>query len=184
MSFLGSATAAALSALPALPERRCSCWRCRHSDLPALPALPALPEAPLRLYLVEDDPLPTPPPPALSATVLGPLKSGLHTHPKGYIRISAGPYRGKYLHILIWQWTHPNEFYDPAIHDIHHINGNPLDFTPQNLKKVSHRGHSTVTQKAGRLTRDRRGKFAKVPARVAEESEVESEVESGEECPF
>lgn len=148
-------------------------------------------ETPIRFFL--DEPLP-PSSPSLPACALGPLDSGGHVHQKGYIRISAGPYRSKYLHILIWQWTHPGEFYDPAIHDIHHRNGNPLDFTPENLEKVSHRGHSTVTQKVGRLTRNAKGKFAKVTAKVSEdnqevakvadESEVESEVESGEECPF
>lgn len=113
--------------------------------------------------------------PALPATVLAPLKSGLHTHSKGYIRISAGPYRGRYLHILIWQWTHPGEFYDPSLHDIHHRNGNPLDFSPENLEKVPHRAHSTVTAEAGRLTR-KRGRFASTKGAA--------DGAAAEECPF
>ncbi|MGH9071662.1 MAG: HNH endonuclease [Acidimicrobiales bacterium] len=87
------------------------------------------------------------------------MSNGTHLHAKGYIRISAGPFRGKLLHQLIWKWTHPQESYNPAFEDIHHLDGDPTNFAPENLQKVPHQHHSCHTQAAGRLARDERSRF-------------------------
>lgn len=98
-----------------------------------------------------------------SSPVRPTFKTGEHRHSKGYIRISSGPFRDKYLHTLIWQWTHPGEFYDPKLHDIHHRDGDPTNFHPDNLEKVAHRRHFAKTMEAKRLDRKPNGQFASGP---------------------
>lgn len=97
------------------------------------------------------------------------MGTGCHLHPKGYIRISAGPFRGKLLHQLIWQWTHPEEILNSSYDDIHHKDGDPTNFHPDNLEKVPHHGHVHHTIKAGRLKRES-GRFAST--RQAQSNEV------------
>lgn len=51
-----------------------------------------------------------------------------------YIRISAGPLRGKYVHRLVLEAKLGRPLRDDE--QAHHINGNTLDNSPENLQAV------------------------------------------------
>lgn len=89
------------------------------------------------------------------------MKRGTHQHEKGYIRVSAGPFRGKYLHRLVWEWVNGKPI--PSGYDVHHKDGDPSNFHPGNLALVKHRAHWRETMKAGRLRRGESGRFEEVP---------------------
>lgn len=63
---------------------------------------------------------------------------------KGYPRISlVGPLRDKRLHVVVMEAVlgrrlEPHE-------DVHHVNGDKLDFRPENLKLLDHAAHSALT---------------------------------------
>lgn len=72
----------------------------------------------------------------------GKWKGGIGPSTKGYPRIWAGPFRGKYLHKLIWEWTHP---FDPPLgsdEDIDHVDGDKMNFHPSNLRRISKSEHT------------------------------------------
>jgi hypothetical protein len=62
----------------------------------------------------------------------GKWKGGVRTNSDGYLQITAGPLRGKYVHILILEAKlgrklRPDE-------EAHHLNCNRLDCRPENLE--------------------------------------------------
>lgn len=64
---------------------------------------------------------------------------------KGYPRISAGPLRGQRLHRIIaaaklGRPLEPEE-------DVHHIDGDKLNFAPENLRVMGHKEHGCVSAK-------------------------------------
>lgn len=65
----------------------------------------------------------------------GKYKGGIAINDCGYPRISAGPFRGKYLHKLIYEWVHPGEPPLGAGEDVHHVDDNKLNFHPSNLER-------------------------------------------------
>jgi len=72
-------------------------------------------------------------------------KSFCYIDDKGYPRIGAGPLRGQRLHRIIaaakiGRPLKPDE-------DVHHRNGNKLDFHPDNIEVMGHREHGCVSAK-------------------------------------
>lgn len=60
------------------------------------------------------------------------FNGGVYVNGNGYLRISAGPLRGKYVHVLVLEAKlgrrlEPHE-------ESHHINGDRLDCRPENLE--------------------------------------------------
>lgn len=64
---------------------------------------------------------------------------------KGYIRITAGPQRGMYLHRLLAAFKLGRPLKKDE--DAHHVNGKKLDFSFDNLKVMGHREHGCVSAK-------------------------------------
>lgn len=64
---------------------------------------------------------------------------------KGYPRIGAGPLRGQRLHRVIASATlgRPLEKHE----DVHHRDGDKLNFAPDNLKVLGHKEHGCVSAK-------------------------------------
>ncbi|MHB1952449.1 MAG: HNH endonuclease signature motif containing protein [Sulfobacillus sp.] len=73
------------------------------------------------------------------------VKSFCYIDDKGYPRIGAGPLRGQRLHRIIaaaklGRRLKPDE-------DVHHLDGNKLNFHPDNLEIMDHRDHGCVSAK-------------------------------------
>ena len=64
---------------------------------------------------------------------------------KGYIRITAGPQRGMYLHRLLAAFKIGRPLTKDE--DAHHVNGCKLDFGYDNIKVLGHREHGCVSAK-------------------------------------
>ena len=64
---------------------------------------------------------------------------------KGYVRITAGPQRGMYLHRLLAAFKKGRPLKKDE--DAHHVNGNKLDFGFDNLSVLGHREHACVSAK-------------------------------------
>lgn len=64
---------------------------------------------------------------------------------KGYIRITAGPQRGMYLHRLLAAFKLGRPLTKDE--DAHHVNGKKLDFGFDNIKVLGHREHGCVSAK-------------------------------------
>jgi hypothetical protein len=62
---------------------------------------------------------------------------------KGYVRITAGPQRGQYLHRLIAAAKLGRPLTKDE--DAHHVGGNKLDFSPEKLQVLGHREHGCVS---------------------------------------
>lgn len=73
------------------------------------------------------------------------FKTGVVQHEAGYPRITAGRYRGEYLHILIYEWFHGPI---PPGFDVHHIDGDKTNFNPRNLETVEHHDHGRISRRA------------------------------------
>jgi HNH endonuclease len=76
-------------------------------------------------------------------------KGGVSTTPKGYLKITAGPFRDRFLHRLIWEWTHPYDAPLKENEDIHHVDGNKLNCHPSNLMRMRKDEHSNYHQENG-----------------------------------
>lgn len=70
---------------------------------------------------------------------------GAYVDDKGYVRISAGPLRGKRLHTIIAEAKIGRKLKPDE--DVHHKNGNKLDISPDNLQILGHRDHGAVSAK-------------------------------------
>jgi len=73
------------------------------------------------------------------------VRSFCYIDDKGYPRISAGPMRGQRLHRIIaaaklGRPLRPDE-------DVHHLDGDKLNFAPGNLQVLGHREHGCVSVK-------------------------------------
>lgn len=73
------------------------------------------------------------------------VKSFCYIDDKGYPRIGAGPMKGQRLHRIIaaaklGRALRPDE-------DVHHKDGNKLNFDPANLEVLGHREHGCVSAK-------------------------------------
>lgn len=64
---------------------------------------------------------------------------------KGYIRITAGPQRNIYLHRLVAAFKMGRPLKKDE--DVHHRNGNKLDFSFDNLHVMGHQEHGCVSVK-------------------------------------
>jgi len=64
---------------------------------------------------------------------------------KGYMRITAGPYRNVYLHRLLGAFKMGRPLTKDE--DVHHENGDKLDFGFDNIKVMGHREHGCVSAK-------------------------------------
>ena len=73
------------------------------------------------------------------------VKSFCYIDDKGYPRIGAGPLRGQRLHRIIAAAKLGRPLTKDE--DVHHVNGNKLDFTPENLKVLGHTEHGCVSAK-------------------------------------
>ena len=60
-------------------------------------------------------------------------KGGVYINDAGYLRISAGPLRGEYVHILIAEAKIGRQI-DPLTEEVHHIDGDKLNPHPDNLE--------------------------------------------------
>lgn len=74
------------------------------------------------------------------------IKSGAHLNGQGYIRISAGPWRGEYLHrviaSLLWRQTHGVPL--PSNLQVHHIDGIRTHCCPENLLILDRHLHEAL----------------------------------------
>jgi len=70
---------------------------------------------------------------------------GAYIDDKGYIRISAGPQRGKRLHRLIAAAKVGRPLTKDE--DVHHADGNKLNNAPRNIHVEGHREHGCVSAK-------------------------------------
>lgn len=64
---------------------------------------------------------------------------------KGYVRITAGPQRHMYIHRLLAAFKLGRPLKKDE--DVHHRNGNKLDFSFDNLQVLGHREHGCVSAK-------------------------------------
>jgi hypothetical protein len=64
---------------------------------------------------------------------------------KGYLRITAGPCRGMYLHRLLAAYKLGRPLTKDE--DAHHVNGVKLDFRFHNIKVLGHQEHGCVSAK-------------------------------------
>lgn len=62
---------------------------------------------------------------------------------QGYPRISAGPLRGQRLHRIIAEAMLGRKLNKDE--DVHHRDGNKLNFSPDNLQVLGHREHGCVS---------------------------------------
>ena len=68
---------------------------------------------------------------------------GAYVDEQGYVRISCGPCRGQRLHRVRAAAMLGRELSSKV--DVHHRNGNRLDFSDANLQVMSHGEHSSLT---------------------------------------
>jgi hypothetical protein len=71
--------------------------------------------------------------------------AGAYVDDRGYIRISAGPQRGKRLHRLIAEAKLGRPLTKDE--DAHHADGNKLNNAPRNIHVEGHREHGCVSAK-------------------------------------
>jgi hypothetical protein len=63
---------------------------------------------------------------------------------KPYLRITAGPQRGEYVHRLVLEAKLGRRL--SAWEDAHHVNGDTLDNRPENLEAVPRDEHGRITR--------------------------------------
>jgi hypothetical protein len=73
------------------------------------------------------------------------VKSFCYIDDKGYPRIGAGPLRGERLHRIIAAAKLGRALKKEE--DVHHLDGNKLNFSPENLEVLGHREHGCVSAK-------------------------------------
>jgi hypothetical protein len=66
-------------------------------------------------------------------------KGGVNVNSDGYLRISAGPLRGVYVHRLVLEAKLGRKL--EAEEEVHHINGDRLDCRPDNLEVAKVEDH-------------------------------------------
>jgi hypothetical protein len=64
---------------------------------------------------------------------------------KGYPRIGSGPMRGQRLHRIVAAAMKGRPLTEDE--DVHHKDGNKLNFAPENLKVLGHKEHGCVSAK-------------------------------------
>lgn len=72
-------------------------------------------------------------------------KSFCYIDDKGYPRIGAGPMRGQRLHRIIAAAKIGRPLTEDE--DVHHKDGDKLNFAPENLQVMGHRDHGCVSAK-------------------------------------
>lgn len=72
---------------------------------------------------------------------------------KGYVRITAGPQRGMYLHRLLAAFKKGAPLTKDE--DSHHVDGNKLNFGYENLQVLGHREHGCVSSKQRYFLKER-----------------------------
>lgn len=70
---------------------------------------------------------------------------GAYIDDKGYPRISAGPLRGQRIHRIVASAKLGRSLLKDE--DVHHLDGNKLNFHPDNLKVIGHKEHGCVSAK-------------------------------------
>jgi len=78
-------------------------------------------------------------PPKLYGHLNGKWKGGMKTNSDGYLRITAGPLRGQYVHRLVLEAKLGRKLTNDE--EAHHINGDRLDCRPENLEAQPVDGH-------------------------------------------
>lgn len=71
------------------------------------------------------------------------MRAGTYLNDKGYPRISSGPQRGKYVHILITEGMLRRKLRKDEI--VHHIDGNRKNCQWTNLLVIGERTHNAVS---------------------------------------
>lgn len=79
------------------------------------------------------------------------FKGGVYEDDQGYLRISAGPHRGKRVHILVMEGVLGRKL-EPW-EDVHHLDENKLNPEWTNLELLSHGDHSKETRRLNALLR-------------------------------
>ena len=81
-------------------------------------------------------------------------KGGTHTNGDGYLRITAGPLRGVYVHRLVLE----AKLGRPLAPDenAHHIDGDRLNDHPDNLEAVHESEHGSITWRQRKRASKRR----------------------------
>lgn len=87
-------------------------------------------------------------------------KCGTHIHQKGYPRVSAGPLRDRYIHRIVAAAMLRRELHKSE--QIHHLDGNKLNYHWTNLLVVGERDHGWLTAKQAWFMqeKDRKAKAA------------------------
>jgi hypothetical protein len=70
---------------------------------------------------------------ALQGSFHGRWKGGTYVNDAGYLRISAGPLRGEYVHIIVAEAKIGRPI-DPLVEEVHHVDENKLNCAPDNLE--------------------------------------------------
>lgn len=75
----------------------------------------------------------------------GRWRRGHYTHVKGYPRVTAGPLRGQFIHRIVATAKLGRPLKKDE--DVHHLDGDKLNFHPDNLEVRGHREHGFVSAK-------------------------------------
>lgn len=93
-----------------------------------------------------------------------------HTSTKGYPRYHSGPYRNQYVHRVVMARKLGRPLRKDE--DIHHRDGNKLNFAPSNLRLLDHTDHGYISAKQhwfvkNRLNREEAGWYEEYQANDA-----------------
>lgn len=75
----------------------------------------------------------------------GRFKKGWTISQKGYPRYTSGPYRNRYVHRVKAALMLGRELTKDE--DVHHVNGNKVDFSTRNLSVIGHTQHGYISAK-------------------------------------
>ena len=86
----------------------------------------------------------------------GNFKDGTYVNDSGYLRISAGPLRGQYVHKVVAKAKWGREI-DPRVEEIHHRDDDKLNPDPDNLELLpipEHRAHENKKRARARRAKE------------------------------
>lgn len=81
--------------------------------------------------------------PTLKGEQNGRWRGGIHDNGIGYPRVSAGPLRGKYVHRIVAEAMIGRPLREDE--DVHHIDGDTMNFHPSNLKVMPATEHRPLS---------------------------------------